>query len=125
MFLVVDDEKMVLEVASEALQMMGFPTITAASGDDAVQIFREQYRKIDLVILDMIMPGMDACETFSRLKAIDPSIKVLLSSGYMADRRSQILLEQGCRDFIQKPFRLMDLKNKIHNILEQSQQSYV
>ncbi|MCK4790202.1 MAG: response regulator, partial [Desulfobacteraceae bacterium] len=70
------------------------------------------------VILDMIMPDMGGGETYGRLKAINPDIKVLLSSGYSIDGQAKEILERGCHGFIQKPFNLKQLSRKIREILD-------
>lgn len=71
-----------------------------------------------MVILDMIMPDMSGSETFDRLKEINPAIKTLLSSGYSIDGKAQAILNGGCQGFIQKPFDLTNLSQKIRKILD-------
>ena len=71
----------------------------------------------DLVILDMIMPGMSGGETYDRLKEISPDIRVLLSSGYSIDGQAAEILKRGCSGFIQKPFNIEQLSQKIREIL--------
>ena len=70
-----------------------------------------------MVILDMIMPEMDGGETYDKMKKIDPDIKVLLSSGYSVDGQATEILERGCSGFIQKPFKIKKLAQKIRDIL--------
>jgi general secretion pathway protein E len=72
---------------------------------------------IDLVILDMVMPGMGGGEVFDRLKAIDPAIKVLLSSGYSINGKASEIIDRGCAGFIQKPFNLAQLSEKVASVL--------
>jgi DNA-binding NtrC family response regulator len=79
---------------------------------------RDLEARIDLVILDMIMPGMDGRETFRRLKQIDPDIKVLISSGYSIDEIASDMLVLGCGDFIQKPFDMYQASKMIRNVLD-------
>ena len=76
--------------------------------------------KIDVVILDMIMPAMGGKETFDELKAVDPGIKVLLASGYTMDEQAEAIMQKGCDGFIQKPFRFETLSRKIKDILGKS-----
>jgi DNA-binding NtrC family response regulator len=71
-----------------------------------------------MVILDMIMPEMDGGETFNVLKSIDPRVKVILSSGYSADARSTRMMEQGCCGFIQKPYSMQTLSQKVRDVLD-------
>ncbi|HNR11799.1 MAG TPA: response regulator [Thermodesulfobacteriota bacterium] len=117
--LLVDDEEMILEVGEKLLSILGYSVIVARSGKDALEIVRQQEAPIDLVILDMVMSGMDGQETFSQLKKISPDIKVLLSSGYSLDSQAVHTVERGCDGFIQKPFSLKDLAQKVRYILTQ------
>ena len=114
--MVVDDERFILEITGEWLSELGYDVIEASSGQEALSLYEAQ-RKIDLVILDLVMPGMDGGETFSRLQIIDPEVKVLLISGYGLDGRVAKISDKGCRGFIQKPFTIIQLSEKIKSIL--------
>jgi two-component system cell cycle sensor histidine kinase/response regulator CckA len=103
--LLVDDEKMVVEVTRKLLESMGYRVYAAGSGQEAIAVYMEKRNAIDLVILDMIMPGLSGGETFDRLREIDPEIRVLLSSGYSIEGEAQHILNRGCNGFIQKPGR--------------------
>ncbi|MBT8370737.1 MAG: PAS domain S-box protein [Desulfobacterales bacterium] len=116
--LLIDDEEMVVDVGRELLQELGYSVMPALSGREAIDIFRTNQGKIDLIIMDMIMPGMGGGETFDRLRKIDPEIKVLLSSGYSIDGQATKILQRGCNGFIQKPFKLNQLAEKIQKIME-------
>ena len=83
--LLVDDEKMIVEVASGMLKKLGYEVITAGSGQQAIDIVSERGKRIDLVILDLIMPGMDGGKTFDRIRKMRPHIPIVLSSGYAID----------------------------------------
>jgi CheY-like chemotaxis protein len=89
----------------------------ARSGQRAINLYKKNTDKIDLVIMDMIMPGMGGGETFDHLKEIDPDIKVLLSSGYSINGQASEILERGCDGFIQKPFNMSQLSEKIQGII--------
>ncbi len=115
--LFVDDEKMILDVGHELLRTLGYRSIRAGSGHQAVQIYRQTQEEIDLVILDMTMPGMSGGETYHRLKAIDENVKVLLSSGYSITGLAKETLDQGAVGFIQKPFTLETLSQKLREVL--------
>ncbi len=116
--LLVDDEEMVLDLTSEMLQRLGYTIFSATSGAEALKIYREHQGRIDLVIFDMIMPGMGGAEVFQRLKAMDNGIKALLSTGYsLADQAAEIL-NQGCQGFIQKPFTLLAISRKLRELLD-------
>ncbi|MBW1730081.1 MAG: response regulator [Deltaproteobacteria bacterium] len=115
--LLVDDEDMIIEVGAEILKALGYHVFSAKSGMEAIKIYEANRNKIDLVILDMIMPGMGGGETYDHLKRIDPNVKVLLSSGYSIDGEASEILERGCNGFIQKPFNIKALSQKLKQIL--------
>jgi PAS domain S-box-containing protein len=116
--LLVDDEKSVWEIASEMLELLGYQVIGARSGQEALAVYEEKNEEIDLVILDMIMPGISGGETFDRLREINPEQKVLLASGYSVNSEAQEILARGCNGFIQKPFKLVHLSREIRAILD-------
>ena len=116
--LLVDDEETIANVSKEILEELGYSVITARSGSDAVKIYQLMKDEIDLVILDMVMPEMGGGETFDLLKLISPRVKVILSSGYSIDGQAMEIMERGCHGFIQKPFSIKDLSNKIREILD-------
>ena len=116
--LLVDDERVVRDVGRAMLAKLGYQVLTAASGAAAIELYRAKRDAIAMVILDMIMPGMSGGQIFDALKAIDPDIRVLLSSGYSIDGEATTILENGCRGFIQKPFGLEQLARKVREVLE-------
>jgi nitrogen-specific signal transduction histidine kinase/CheY-like chemotaxis protein len=116
--LLVDDEKVVMEVNREMLESMGYRVYAVGSGQEAISIYMEKSNEIDLVILDMIMPGISGGETFDRLQEINPMIKVLLSSGYSLNGKARTIMERGCKGFIQKPFHLEKLSQKVREMLD-------
>jgi two-component system cell cycle sensor histidine kinase/response regulator CckA len=115
--LLIDDEEMIIKVGVELLQELGYEVLSARSGQEAIELYQKNADKIDLVIMDMIMPGMGGGETFDRLKGINRDIKVLLSSGYSINGQASKILERGCDGFIQKPFNLIQLSDKIQQII--------
>jgi two-component system, cell cycle sensor histidine kinase and response regulator CckA len=116
--LLVDDEEVIVEVSKEILEILGYNILVAHSGHEAINIYSEKKDVIDLVIQDMVMPGMSGMETFHALKIINPAVKVILSSGYVINQKIESIMEQGCRDFIQKPFRMEELSKKVRNVLD-------
>ena len=118
--LFVDDEEIVIGVGKKMLEKLGFSVLTATSGKEALDIYRNNKDKISLVVLDMIMPGMGAGDTYDELQEIDPAIKVLLSSGYGVDQQTSEVIKRGCKGFIQKPFNMQGLSEKIGEILNQA-----
>jgi DNA-binding NtrC family response regulator len=115
--LIVDDEKMVLDIGAMVLEKLGYKVFKVDNGREAIKIFSENKEKIDLVLLDMIMPEMSGSSVFDGLKDIDSEVKVLISSGYSMDNRAKELIERGCCGFIQKPFQYETLTKKIAEIL--------
>ena len=116
--LLVDDEEMIIEVNQEILKALGYKTIIARSGKEAVEIYKHNREKINMVIMDMIIPGMSGKEFYDNLKNIHSEIKVLLSSGYSISGQAAEILEHGCNGFIQKPFKMRELSVKIREILD-------
>ena len=116
--LLVDDEEMIQEVGCSLLERLGYRVLVAGSGIDAINVVAQDGQGIDLVILDLVMPGMDGKETFDRIREVNPRLKVLLSSGYARDGKAEALLKKGCEGFIQKPFNLSALSKKVRAILE-------
>ena len=117
--LLVDDEDMIIDIGEEILKTLGYNVISARSGEEAIETYRKKGDDIDMVILDMIMPGMNGGETYDNLKEINPEIKVLLSSGYSITGQATGILNRGCNGFIQKPFNIKDLSYRLRTILEE------
>ncbi|MCB2169619.1 MAG: PAS domain S-box protein [Deltaproteobacteria bacterium] len=116
--LLVDDEEMIRMVASAMLKKLGYRVIVASGGMEAADIVAREGDAIHLVILDMIMPGMDGNQTFDRLREIRPQLPVLLSSGYAINGQAIDIMQKGCNGFIQKPFSIAELSQKIRDILD-------
>uniref|UniRef100_UPI004049BBE6 hybrid sensor histidine kinase/response regulator n=1 Tax=Cephaloticoccus sp. TaxID=1985742 RepID=UPI004049BBE6 len=107
--LVVDDEESVRTVAARILERLGFKTALAADGREAVDLFRADPARFDLVLLDLTMPHMDGEETFRQLRMINPSVRVLLTSGFNQQEAINRFAGKGLAGFLQKPFELADL----------------
>ncbi len=116
--LLVDDEDMILDVGRDLLEKLGYEVLTVKSGIEAIEIYRTNQKKIDIVILDMVMPKMGGGDTYEKLRDIDPAVKVLLSSGYSIDGQASKILSRGCDGFIQKPFDIKSLSLEIRKILD-------
>jgi len=118
--LLVDDEDMIIEVGQPMLEKMGYNVLIAKGGKEALEIYHKNEQKIDVVILDLIMPDIGGGNTYDKLKEIYPEIKVLLSSGYSINGEATEILERGCNGFIQKPFNMKKLSQKIREILDKN-----
>jgi len=117
--LIVDDEQINVIVMKEMLEMLGYNIYAAGSGQEALAIYSERGAGIDLVIMDMIMPGIGGGKTFDYLKGINPNVKVILASGYSVNGEARSIMDRGCRDFIQKPFQLHELTRRIRKVLDE------
>ena len=115
--LLVDDEEIIIGVGRQMLERLGYRVMTAKNGLEAVDVYRDHQNTVGLVILDMIMPGLEAGDTYDKLRALNPAVKVLLSSGYSLDEKSRGILKRGCSGFIQKPFNMKILQEKIDEIV--------
>jgi len=113
--LLVDDEETVRGIGKEMLQELGFTTVTAGDGREAVEIFKIT-PDIAFVIMDLTMPHMDGEQCFRELKKLDPNVNVIMSSGYNEQEVSQKFAGKGLAGFIQKPYKLSDLKEVIRKV---------
>lgn len=114
--LLVDDDAIIIDVGVDVLGLLGYQVMTAGSGEEAISLYEKNKDRIDIVLLDMIMPGMGGGEIFDRLKEINPDVRVLLLSGYSIDGLATKILNRGCKGFLQKPFKIADLSKKISEI---------
>ena len=120
--LVVDDEKIVTDVIRDILDSLGYSVITAASGREAIDLYRTHKDRIDLVVLDMIMPQITGGEVFDEIKSINPEVKVILSSGYSLKGQAATIMGRGCKAFIQKPFNTQKLSKTIRLVLDENEE---
>ncbi len=116
--LVVDDEMPVLQVTKEMMEALGYRVIETDSGGSAVEIARTEKEKIDLVFLDIGLLDMDAEKAYRLLKEARPGIKIILCSGYSIEGPARKLLSTGAHGFVQKPYTLVVLSEKIREVIE-------
>jgi CheY-like chemotaxis protein len=102
--LVIDDEALVREQLGRALRSLGNTVEFAESGEQGLLRFRTAARPFDLVVLDVVMPGLSGRETYAALRAVDPAVRVIVASGYALDGDIQAIIDAGARAFLQKPF---------------------
>ena len=119
--LLIDDEEVVRDMVGEVLEQEGVEVLRAEDGARGVALFREQRKRIGLVLLDLSMPGLSGEETFRRLREIDPSVPVILSSGYDHDEARGRFGEGTPAGFIQKPYRPEQLMAEIGRCLGRAQ----
>ena len=116
--MLVDDEQMIIDVGQAMLKRLGYRVLTAKSGEAALDQIVRMGSQIDLVILDMIMPGLDGGQTFDRIRKIHPQMPVMLSSGYAINGQAETIMRRGCNGFIQKPFSVFQISEKIRQVLQ-------
>ena len=120
--LLVDDEDPIRDFASEAFERYGYTVLKASSGEEALEIFESRPLDIDLVIMDIGMPGMGGFRCLSEIIQRDPSAKVIIVSGYSVNGQVKKALEAGAVGYVGKPYQLTDLLNKIRFVLDQGGQ---
>lgn len=122
LILVIDDDEIVRVLLSKMLEREGYSVIACADGLEGISIFRQYKDEIDMVLLDMIMPGMNGAETFMELKKLSNSIKALILSGYTKDDAVQQIMDNGGCGFIQKPVTHTRLFSEIERIISSKEQ---
>lgn len=116
--LLVDDEPLVLSTLSDMLRHLGFRVIAAADGAEALALAAAPQGAADVALLDLTLTEPSARAILERLKQAQPSIRVLLTSGYPLDDRTRQLLDAGADGFVQKPFRFATLQERIFGVLK-------
>jgi CheY-like chemotaxis protein len=116
--LLIDDEEYIIDIGKKILEELGYKVLITTDGKEAVDIYKKDMENIDIVILDMIMPGIGGGMIYSSLKEHNNDVKVLLSSGYPINGQVGKIMTSGCNGFIQKPFDIMKLSHKIREILD-------
>lgn len=117
MVLVIDDDAFVREAIIDILEHAAIPALTAVSGEEGIALYRQWMAEIDLVLLDMSMPGLDGAETFAQLYQIDANVRVLLSSGYTDQEINGNFPQDSLLGFLQKPYDLEGLVSTIRRHL--------
>ena len=115
--LVADDEFAIRETSQEALQMAGYRVLTAANGEEAIELYRQHGADVSLVILDLNMPGMGGAECLRRLKELDPAARVVIATGFSDSEEGDAFLRERAVAFLRKPFRLKDLVQTVQAAL--------
>jgi two-component system, cell cycle sensor histidine kinase and response regulator CckA len=115
--LIVDDEKFILDVNKPMLEKLGYTVLTANCGRKAIEIFDIDFERIDMVILDMVMPDLGGGAVFDHFKSVKPTVRVLLSTGHSITGQAQEILARGCKGFINKPYNIKTLSIKIREVL--------
>ncbi|MGD8335461.1 MAG: response regulator [Desulfobacterales bacterium] len=115
--LVIEDEEMVLDVTSSMLQNLGYRVLAARNGEEALRIAESHDGQIDLALLDIILPDMGGKDIYPRLLSSRPNLRVIVCSGYTLNGPAQEILKQGAQGFIQKPYTMAALSEKLSAII--------
>lgn len=115
--LIVDDDAHIRATAAAMLTTGGFDVLLAEDGYKAVEVYREHSDEIQVVLLDLSMPGIDGEETYRRLKTVNPNVRVILTSGFNEQETTSRFVGKGLASFIQKPYRIVDLIHSIEAVL--------
>jgi PAS domain S-box-containing protein len=115
--LVVDDERIVRDLAKHSLERHGYEVLVAESGPEAIEAVRSQGNRIQLVVLDLSMPGMGGEEALPQLRQLDPNLEVIISSGYSQAEALRLFRGLRVSGFIQKPYTVKDLTREVKSVL--------
>jgi two-component system cell cycle sensor histidine kinase/response regulator CckA len=116
-FLLIDDEPLVTDICEMMLMNLGHEVLKAYSGSEGLELYEANRNRIDLIISDFNMPGMNGQEVVDKLRIIDHGVKVLLSSGGLSVTHEEDAIDRGFNGFLQKPYSLDALADKINEIL--------
>jgi signal transduction histidine kinase/CheY-like chemotaxis protein len=116
--LLVDDDEVIRDVGQATLTRFGYTVLTAADGKTAVERYRGEAERIDLVILDLIMPGMSGKKCLEALISINPQAKVVIASGYSAIQPGMDTIRSGAKGFIGKPYEVKELLGTVRSVLD-------
>lgn len=114
--LLIDDEFMVLELASEILTFLGHKVFIATSGSDGLKIYQENQEKIDLIIVDLLMPEMNGKEVYDKIREFDPDVPIIISTGISEAKDKEALKNLKVVDFLEKPYTVPQLEKIINKI---------
>ncbi len=120
MVLLIDDEQVIRDIGCELFESVGISCITASSGEEGIDIFKERRDDIVIVVLDIELPGICGNEAFEELKRIDPDVKVLFASGYAKEYVENRFFKRRISHFMSKPFQLNQLIEKVNLLLTET-----
>ncbi len=116
--LIIEDEEHIRIVFRDALFDEGVLVVGVASGEEGIEFFREHHEEIGLVVLDLSLPGMSGEETFAQMKALDPGVRAVISSGYPEEDVRRKFEGSGILGYLQKPYNYVTLVDSIRKFLE-------
>ena len=116
--LLVDDEEALRDIGRRLLLKNGYRVMEADSGEDALEVFRNNSDRVDLVLMDLGMPGMGGRKCFEALREMKPRLKIVITSGYALEEPERVLVSSGMAAYVSKPYVLKDLLHTIRTVLD-------
>jgi PAS domain S-box-containing protein len=116
--LLVDDEESILKSGEEMLSRFGYNTLSAASGEMALELYRRRHEDIDLVILDLVMPGMAGNRCLEELLEINPEAQVIVASGHSPEGPAKGTIDARAKGFISKPYNATKMLNVVRRVID-------
>jgi CheY-like chemotaxis protein len=118
--LLIDDEESIRDLGNQILNRFGYTVLTASDGESGLELYRKEKGKIDLVILDLIMPGMGGRKCLEELLKMNPKVKVVIASGYSVDGPTKEALEVGAKNFVSKPYAMRQMLKVVREVLDKN-----
>jgi PAS domain S-box-containing protein len=118
--LLVDDEEAIRVLGEQALSKHGYHVLTTADGESALELYRQRQEQIDLIIMDLLMPGMGGMRSLEKILEVDPHAKVVISSGYIFERHPKRGIEKGARGYLNKPFDIKKMLKVVREVLDEN-----
>ena len=116
--LVVDDDELILIFGKQCLERAGYTVLTAIDGESCLELYRQKQGQIDLVLLDIIMPGMGGKKCLEELLKENPQAKILIASGHDPDEPTREILDAGAKGIASKPFEIRQLLKVVREVLD-------
>jgi CheY-like chemotaxis protein len=116
--LLADDEEVVRSVGKSFLERLGYLVHVACDGEEAVKLYQENLKTIDVLMLDMTMPKMTGVQMIQKILEVNPKAKIVIASGYTAEGASQEIIQHGAADFIQKPYTIVNLAQMLRKVID-------
>jgi DNA-binding NtrC family response regulator len=119
--LLIDDEESIRHLGNQILRQFGYTVLTASDGESGLELYQKEKGKIDLVILDLIMPGMGGRRCLEELLRMNPKVKVVIASGYSVDGHTQEALEAGAKNSVSKPYAIRQMLKVVRDVLDKNE----
>jgi CheY-like chemotaxis protein len=119
--LLIDDEEFIRHLGNQILRQFGYIVLTASDGESGLELYQKEKGKIDLVILDLIMPGMGGRRCLEELLRMNPKVKVVIASGYSVDGHTKEALEAGAKNFVSKPYAIRQMLKVVREVLDKNE----